>query len=62
MDKQFWLIWSERGNPTMRHQDYIEAAAEANRLAIKHPGTKFYIGLMTHAFVGTTKVEMEYLK
>lgn len=40
----FWMIWSPQGAmPEVKHFTYREAEEEAERLAKKHPGRRFYI-------------------
>jgi hypothetical protein len=60
-DNTFWLIWSENGNPTKRHNEWTEVNEEAKRLATKHIGTKFYVGLMTEVYLANAEVERKAL-
>lgn len=40
----FWLVWRENDrNPTFVHKTKESAVEEAKRLAVKHPGSAFYI-------------------
>lgn len=40
----FWLVWRDGGsNPTKKHATESEARAEAERLAAKHPGSRFFV-------------------
>lgn len=40
----FWLVWNPNANaPSLKHDTKISATAEAERLARKHPGEKFYV-------------------
>jgi len=60
----FWLVWSERGNPTQKHYEKAEAMLEAGRLSKKHIDTPFYIaevqfGYVSHATINTIHLEME---
>ena len=44
MDEKFWMIWRENYDvPTKKHLTRTEAYLEAERLARKHPGSKFYL-------------------
>ena len=41
---EFWLVWCEEAqSPKVRHQSALEAGVEAERLARKNPGQRFYI-------------------
>lgn len=41
---KFWLVWGiGKPAPTMQHPNPLKAEAEANRLALKHPGTMFVV-------------------
>jgi len=59
----FYLIWSpEAGAPTVKHYEYEEAKEEAERLAKKHVGRRFYIMESFKLFKAETPVntyEME---
>lgn len=40
----FWVVWNPgHGNPSMRHSSDKEARGEAERLAERNPGQKFYV-------------------
>jgi hypothetical protein len=40
----FWMVWCEGGGtPTVRHQSYQSADAEASRLARLNRGQVFYV-------------------
>ncbi len=40
----FYLVWNEnRVDSTVRHSSMADAQAEANRLALIHPGKRFYV-------------------
>ena len=44
MCEKFWMIWRESYDvPRKKHLTAAEAYQEAERLARKHPGSKFYI-------------------
>ena len=47
----FYLVWSERGNPTIRHDYLSEARVEAQRLSEKHIGTPFYVARVAECFI-----------
>jgi hypothetical protein len=53
----FWWVWTKRGrNPRYFHGSPFEAEAEAQRLALKHPGQKFIVlHAYTKFFVPTAK-------
>jgi len=53
----FYLVWSERGNPTIRHDHLGDAEAEAKRLAEKHIGTPFYIARVSECFISKAITE-----
>lgn len=43
-DARFWLVWRHDGaSPTVRHPTSAAAYAEANRLALRHPGAEFFV-------------------
>jgi hypothetical protein len=44
-DEKFWLVCSPTGqkSPSYRHAMYAQAAAEAERLAMAHPGQTFFV-------------------
>jgi hypothetical protein len=43
-EEEFFMVFAEGGEmPRKRHALYIHATAEAERLAAKMPGQKFYI-------------------
>ena len=39
----FYLVWREGSVPTHRHTARVDAEREAHRLALKCPGTKFFV-------------------
>lgn len=40
----FWLVWREHGDtPTYKHESIGSAAREAERLAARNPGQKFFV-------------------
>jgi hypothetical protein len=40
----FYMVWNPFGRaPTVRHASEYAATAEANRLAVTHPGQRFYV-------------------
>lgn len=44
MEKEFFMVWSERSRETrVRHQDEYAAKAAAVRWARENPGCKFYV-------------------
>jgi hypothetical protein len=57
----FFIIWNPDGprNPTVRHDGFLSAAREAERLAIANPGQNFFV-MQAHRRVATSKpVEIE---
>jgi len=43
-EPQFWCVWRENGgSPTVKHATYRAARAEAGRLALKCPGSRFIV-------------------
>ena len=54
-DEPFWMVWSDRGNPTIKWNDLEKAEAEAERLSQKHIGTKFYIAYLHAYFLSEAK-------
>lgn len=43
-DQAFFMVWAEAsGKIVMRHPTYEGARIEAERLAIKHPGNRFFL-------------------
>ena len=41
---RFWMVWCQSGHEPMKQHDCSEKASiEAQRLAAKHPGKKFFI-------------------
>ena len=56
---KFWLVWGiGKPAPTMQHPNPLKAEAEANRLALKHPGTKFAVLEAHHVYcTGEPSVE-----
>lgn len=41
---KFWLVWAvEVSIPTKKHISFDEAAKEAQRLSLKHPGIYFNV-------------------
>ena len=56
----FWVIWSPQGgNPIVKHNTQPEAVAEAERLALQHPGREFYV-LAAIARTKIKAVEVEW--
>lgn len=44
MEEAFWMVWSPSGSaPTHQHYCLEKAQQEAERLARKVPGRKFYV-------------------
>jgi hypothetical protein len=42
--KPFWMVWCERaGAPTVKHESYAAAKAEAERLARRNEGQSFHV-------------------
>lgn len=40
----FWIVWNPEGrNPKVMHRFHDKAKAEAMRLAIAHPGERFFV-------------------
>jgi len=40
----YWFVWCKTGYlPRRKHESAVSAEAEAMRLALKHPGTKFIV-------------------
>lgn len=40
----FWLVWCENGGPpTVKHPDEASAIREAERLAKRSPGLRFFV-------------------
>lgn len=53
--KDQWCIWTKTGRrPRYYHNSHEEAMAEAERLALKHPGKKFIVMHMTDKISATT--------
>lgn len=51
-EPQFWCVWCEGGgNPTVKHDSYPRAKAEAQRLARNNPGRRFVVLAAAAAFV-----------
>lgn len=43
-DEVFWIVWKEGGGPSyVKHDSRRSALNEAERLAVKHPGGRFYV-------------------
>lgn len=43
-EHESWIVWNPlRNNPQKKHQSFAEADAEAQRLAKKHIGERFYV-------------------
>lgn len=41
---RFWMVYGEgQGAPTYKHDNLDDAAVEAQRLALRHPGVAFYV-------------------
>lgn len=41
---RFWMVYGEgQGAPTYKHDNEQDAAAEAQRLALRYPGCAFYV-------------------
>lgn len=44
MEKIFWMVWGEQTCETrVRHHSLEDARREAERLAEKHPGNRFFV-------------------
>ncbi len=56
----FWIVWNPEGpsRPYARHYSFEHAAAEAQRLALAHPGNDFFV-MQASRRVSTPKVEIE---
>lgn len=57
----FWLVWSDRGTPTVKHYKKSEAKVEAYRLSKKHIDTPFYIAEVQFGYISraaTTKIHL----
>lgn len=52
----FYIVWNPMGptNPRYRHIEFHKASAEAERLALAHPGQDFYV-MAASRVVRTTK-------
>ena len=48
---KFWMVHSMYGSPTVEHTSEDEAISEAERLALKHPGSVFYVLEAQHAVI-----------
>ena len=47
----FWIVWAEGGGaPTVKHENEGAAKAEAKRLAMNNPGTRFIVAQATHGY------------
>lgn len=47
----FWCVWAEGGgSPTVKHNDFLSAKAEAQRLARMNPGQRFVVLAAAIAF------------
>lgn len=49
MEHRFWIVIRDAPTltATVRHSSREEAREEANRLAAKHPGARFYVAAVT---------------
>lgn len=57
----FWMVFSPNQGPTsMQHRSKVEALAEAERLAKKHPGSIFYI-LRAEMGISTDQAPLKYI-
>lgn len=57
---RFWFVWrNEGGYPFVRHPTETAAYAEANRLAMRHPGSDFYVLEAVGRVRGSISVETE---
>lgn len=55
---EFWLVWNESGQaPTYKHQTLEQARAEAERLAVAVPGSRFFV---LHAQESCIKSEIQW--
>lgn len=49
---EFWLVWNPEGNsPRFKHDSKMSAINEAERLAVYHPGKRFYVAHVGGYFV-----------
>lgn len=59
----FYMVYSpEGGAPTMQHYSYSEAREEAERLARKHPGRRFYLLESKHLFKAEMPLKVTEMK
>ena len=62
MKAPFYIIWNPDGArpPKFRHDTFVAARREAERLALENPGSQFFV-MQAHCCVETSKpVEIEY--
>lgn len=52
----FWLVWSENGHSTKKHKTEELARAEAERLAKKQIGDKFYVSKVDMCLEATANI------
>lgn len=57
----FWLVWSEKGNSSVKHYKKSEAKVEAYRLSKKYIDVPFYIAEVQFGYVShaeTTRIHL----
>jgi hypothetical protein len=60
--QKFWMVVNPKAEaPKQRHGTLAEATAEANRLAVKYPGSNFYVlEALGYAGTGNAKAGGEF--